>query len=359
MPAKPDLVGGPGEVTQPAARVLAPREPGDLQDRPAARRARAARHERLAGSRASGVRIGGLRPVRRPRHSIPALVRSDLDHSRRLAQLLGEHRQPAPGRSRSALRCRQSAARRVDHHGDGRQPGRPGGRQIVGRRSGSSPRVSITVVSRRRVRAATIWSSRANASTEASRSRRSAADDRRAARRRRRSRRARSGAPPRSTCPTRRRRPARRLPGPAAHPAPISTPTSLPGRARSCQRGKSWTRNVSIWPAEPRSPDGQPVGAGRYVRRPAERSCWRPVGPAGSGSAWSELGCSEQAGRCWPAVFRSGPMAPHRHCTRSGRQDGDDRGNAEQSLSHAAEATWQGEAMSERNRTSVRRWTAG
>ena len=157
---------GERDVRQPASRVLAPREARELQ------------HDVEPGPRARRSRCGGLRargwtPRRCPRtltaRSQPSAAARLGDPGDRL-QLLGEH----PRRHRPvALRVASPAQRRrrVEHATTTALSPcvRASSSSPVGAPA-SRPSVSTTVVSPRRSRAATIWSSSANASVDASRS---------------------------------------------------------------------------------------------------------------------------------------------------------------------------------------------
>ena len=172
-PAKPGLLGGPGHVAQPREQVPLGREARDLEhdaaQAPSGRRAVGGRRGRAStGGAASGSgAASGVDAGRRaspPPRAGPTVAATGRELARR-------GRGAGTGRSRAALRERHTAA------GVSRTTataGSPAGRAAAAsqrrRRAASVPRVSTTVVRPRPTRAATTCSSRANASTEASRS---------------------------------------------------------------------------------------------------------------------------------------------------------------------------------------------
>ena len=212
-PAKPDLVRGERDVAQPAGRVLAPREPRDLQDDVEAGR-RWSRRSRGAGcSAAGGSAASSASPSTTVRTwSQPSLVEV-VSHGAERLQLLGQDagRAPAGPRSRCAggtapagcrtrprppavpaARACASYARpaygveteRVDDHGQSAP--QPAGDDLVEQREGVRGGVEVVTA---------------------------AAHDAPAGRRRRRSPPRGSAAAPTSTCPNRTPRPARPGPG--------------------------------------------------------------------------------------------------------------------------------------------------
>ena len=160
---------------QPGARVLAPGEPGELQHHAQPRGSERAVRSPTAGCR----RVAAVRPI------AGACGRSAVDHVDDVPALGREVARPprppgVPGRSASAAGTGRSRvgvaaaallARGVQHDGDGRQPGGPRGVA-----PGRTPRARRARACRRPwsargpSRAATMRSSRSNASVEASRS---------------------------------------------------------------------------------------------------------------------------------------------------------------------------------------------
>ena len=162
------LGGGNRYRLQPPGRIVGPAEPGDLEDELQPGRpvscvlAAAAATRRMRGLAARPA--AGLTTASQPS---AAELSGDLGHP---AQLRSPAPRQAPAAPASRLRCRQRAGSVSNSTATA---GSPAAEPVPGmprRRPASRPSVSTTVVSCRRARAATIWSSSANASAEASRS---------------------------------------------------------------------------------------------------------------------------------------------------------------------------------------------
>ena len=124
IPAKPASSAASAIVAQPAGRVLAPREAGQLEDDGQAVR-RAAGRGCGAGRSRARARRGGVGSQRRTTRSQPSSA-SSARHRAEPRVSWAVSTAAGTGRSRSALRARHSAAGVSNDDDDGGQPGGPG-----------------------------------------------------------------------------------------------------------------------------------------------------------------------------------------------------------------------------------------